>query len=180
MRGCLLVLLAACSASVDGNHTGDVDAPMADAQSSDAPPPVDARACAGGDARMAVADGSCVVRFDAAKTYADASAACVAFGAKLAILNSSERDAVARTLAGAADIFIGLTDQAVEATFVWSDGSALGYQNFYPGEPNDGAGNFPEDCIIVNGVRGGQWDDRRCVPDPNTGAGGMYPYFCLF
>lgn len=176
----VLVMLAACSASVDGN-AGDPDAAVPDdAPPIDSAPPIDARACAGGDARMAVADGSCIVRFDAAKTYADASAACMAFGARLAILNSSERDAVARTLAGAVDVFIGLTDQAVEATFVWSDGSALGYKNFYAGEPNDGGGNYPEDCIIVNGVRGGQWDDRRCVPDPNTGVGGVYPYFCMF
>jgi hypothetical protein len=177
----LVLLLAACSASVDGNSTGDIDAAVGDARSIDAAPqPTDARVCAGGDARMAVADGSCVVRFDAVTTYADAAAACVAFGAKLAILNSSERDAVARTLAGTANLFIGLTDQAVETTFVWSDGSALGYKNFYPGEPNDGNGTFPEDCIIVNGVRGGQWDDRPCAPDPNAGVPGMYPYLCLF
>ena len=181
MRFWLVGLLAGCTASVDGNRKGEVDAATPDAAAIDAAPIViDARPCAGGDARMAVGDGSCVVRFDAAKTYVDASAACVAFGARLAVVNSSERDAVARTLAGTADLFIGLTDQAVEATFVWSDGSALGYKNFYPGEPNDGNGNFPEDCIIVNGVRGGQWDDRPCATDPNTGVVGMYPYLCLF
>jgi len=178
---CCLVLLAACSASVDGNGTGDddVDAAVVDAQPVDTLP-IDARACAGGDARMVAPDGSCIVRFDAVKTYADAGAACTAFGARLAILNSADRDAVARTLAGTANLFIGLSDQAVEATFVWSDGSALGYKNFHLGEPNDGAGNFPEDCIVVNGVRGGQWDDRPCAPDPNAGVPGMYPYLCLF
>ena len=38
------------------------------------------------------------------------------------------------------DLWIGLTDQAVEGTFVWADGvplSPLSYSNWHPGEPND-------------------------------------------
>jgi len=177
---CWLIVLAGCSASVDGGGSGAVDAAAEpDALIDDAAPPIDARACAGGDARAPVSDGSCLVRFDAAKTFADASAACVAFGAKLAVINSAARDQVATTLAGATNLFIGLSDQAAETTFVWADGTALGYKNFYPGEPNDGNGDFPEDCIIVNGARGGQWDDRPCATQI-AGPPGIYPYFCLF
>ncbi|MEJ7600998.1 MAG: lectin-like protein [Kofleriaceae bacterium] len=176
MRWLLTVLLAACSASVDVKGTDA--APPADGPRDT--PPIDARPCEGGTGRGTAPDGACVVRFDTPATYADAAAACVAFGSQLAIVNTSERDALARTLAGATDLFIGLTDQATEGAFVWSDGTAVGYTNFYLNEPNDGSGVYPEDCIVINGVRGGQWDDRRCAPDPATGAGGVFPYLCMF
>lgn len=153
-------------------------AAIVDASATDAP--ADARACAGGDARMTAPDGSCVVYFAQPRTHAAASAACAQLAARLLIIRDAGTDAVARTLVGAEAAYIGLTDDAVEGTFRWVDGSALGYTNFAAGEPNDGAGNFAEDCALVAGPRGGQWDDRPCAPDAVAGVPGEYPYLCQY
>ncbi len=140
----------------------------------DAPPPP----CTGGDAAMRSPTGACFVLFRAPVTYANARAGCTSRGTRLAILRTAQDDQVARTLAGATlNVFIGLTDQATEGTFVWGDGSALTYTSWYMGEPNDGSGAYPEDCAVVAGPRGGAWDDRPCEPVPNVG-GGLYSYLC--
>jgi hypothetical protein len=174
---------AGCGASVDANPEDPLDAPI----TADAPPPPidapiapDTRICAGGDASMSAADGSCIVLFNQPLAFADARTACTAFGSQLAIIDSAERDLTARALAGGLDVFIGLTDQAQENLFKWVDGSPMVFSNFAAGEPNDANGAFPEDCIIVNGPRDGLWDDRPCAPDPTTTAPGVYPYLCLF
>jgi hypothetical protein len=184
MRWSLALALgvAACGASVDlGNQNAVVDAsddaPPIDAAVIDAPP--DARLCAGGDAAMLAPDGSCLVRFDTALTFADATAACTAFGARPAILTTAERDATARVLVGTANVWIGLHDQVTEGVFVWVDGTALGFSNFANGEPNNANNNFEEDCVIWAGNRPG-WDDRPCAPIAGVNTPGEYPYLCMF
>src|SRR5688572_15141358 len=132
----LLVACAACGATIQDDDPNNPDAAI----QSDAPPPIDAppvdapRACAGGDASMVAGDGSCVVRFNTPRTFDAAQAACVAFGAKLAVVTSAARDTAVRTLAGADNVFIGLTDSVVEGTFVWIDGTPLIFANFAMGE----------------------------------------------
>lgn len=178
-----VALLAGCGASVDNaNDPPDAktDAPAGtDDARVDAPPPVDARVCAGGDSHAAAPDGSCVVFFNQPKTFADAQAACIAFGSQLAILTDAQRESTARALVGTLDVFIGLTDQVQENVFVWVDGTPIQFANFATGEPNNANGAFQEDCIIIAGSRAG-WDDRPCAPDPATTTPGMYPYLCLF
>jgi hypothetical protein len=179
-RWLVLILLAgACGAEVggagiDGATTGPrLDAaPVGDA-------PIDAKPCTGGDARMSAPDGSCLVMIFTPQTFANASAACTAIGAHLAILRDAQADAAAEALAGARDTFIGLTDQLVEGTFRWGDGSALAFTNWGIGEPNDGGGQYPEDCAIIAGVRGGKWDDRPCAPITDVG-GGLYSTLCQY
>ncbi len=175
--------MAGCGAQV-GN--GDLPAPVPTDAPPDIPvtppdaPPDAPRACAGGDAAMAVGDGSCIVRFDTALPFAEADAACIAFNSRLAILDTPERDAVAAMLVGTDNVFIGLTDSAVEGTFVWVDGTPLTFDNFADGEPNNANGNFEEDCGMYSGSRAG-WDDRPCSNDvPNATSPGEYPYLCLF
>lgn len=180
-------LLAGCKAEL-GNGGGDdnlvvdgtlaVDGPLVDAPAADAP--VDARVCAGGDARATDMEGSCLVLFGTPRTWSNASAACMQLGARLLVIDDADTDLVARTLAGTKDVFVGLTDVVTENTFVWVDGTPLGYTNWRTGEPNDGNGNFAEDCGIINGVRGGQWDDRPCATDPAVGVLGEYPYLCQY
>lgn len=180
-------LLVGCKAEL-GNSGGDdnlvvdgspsSDTPLVDAPAADAA--VDARACAGGDARMTDMEGSCVVLFQTPRTWSNASAACTQFGAQLLVIDDADTDLVARTLAGTTDVFMGLTDVVTENTFVWADGTPLVYSNWRTGEPNDGNGNFAEDCGIINGVRGGQWDDRPCATDPQVGVLGEYAYLCQY
>jgi len=139
---------------------------------------VDARPCTGGDAAQASPSGACFFVFTAPATFAGARDACAAQGAHLAILRSAQDDQVAGALVGATGTaFIDLTDQATEGTFVWGDATAPAYTNWYPAEPNDGGGNYPEDCAVIVGARGGQWDDRPCAPVPDVG-GGSYAYLC--
>lgn len=181
MRWLLLVACTTgCGAAIGGgdNETPDapVNPPPIDAPDPDAPPP-DARLCAGGDAAMASGDGSCFVRFNQVLSFAAAQAACVAFGSQLAILNTAARDATAALLVGQDNVWIGLTDQVVENTFVWVDGSALVFTNFSTGEPNNANGQFQEDCIMYAGSRPG-WDDRPCAA--GAPALGEYAYLCMF
>lgn len=54
--------------------------------------------------------------------------------------------------------WIGLTDEAVEGTFVWDDGSKLEYSGWNIGEPNDY--RAAEDCVQIR--KGGGWNDISC------------------
>jgi hypothetical protein len=169
-----LACIASCGVKLDG-VAGDAsrDTPGAPGDA----PPVDARPCTGGDARMSSPTGTCYFLFTGPATYANAKTACAAAGGRLAVLRNAQDDAVAQALAGTLDVFFGLTDQVTEGTFVWDDGASLIYSDWYPGEPNDGGGVYPEDCGVINGRRGGAWDDRPCAPDPTAG-GGLYAYLC--
>lgn len=174
----VLVALAACGAEVPDDPGTQVDGPVGDAPPSDAP--ADARPCTGGDASTTAPDGSCLVFFGMPRTYGDAQAQCQLAGARLAILKTAEVDTVAEALVGTADTWIGLDDRATEGTFRWIDGSDLGFANWHLAEPNDGGGQYPEDCAIIAGARvGKQWDDRPCEPIPMIG-GGLYAVLCQF
>jgi len=64
--------------------------------------------------------------------------------------------------------WIGLNDQHNESQFVWSDGTpynASVYSNWYPGEPNDRAGE--EDCVELFRT---SWNDNVCEEE--------YGYIC--
>ena len=64
--------------------------------------------------------------------------------------------------------WIGLNDQRNESQFVWSDGTpynASVYSNWYPGEPNDRAGE--EDCVELFRT---SWNDNVCEEE--------YGYIC--
>lgn len=143
--------------------------------------PVDARPCEGGDMARMAPDGSCLVFVASPLTYVQAKAACAAMDAHLAFLKSAAVDAVAEDLVGTTDTWIGLTDLAVEGSFVWDDGTPLQYSNWHAGEPNDG-GNDPiaEDCVIIAGARTGKgWDDRPCDPSEYP-TSGMFAYLCHY
>jgi hypothetical protein len=184
VRWGVLLLLAGCGAQLEESSTA-ADAPIADSPiavvdgGGDAP--ADTRACTGGDAAQTAADGSCIVLFSAPLDFANADAACITFGSRLAILNTAAREATAAALVGTADVWIGLTDAAAEGTFVWVDDTPLTFSNFATDEPNNAGGAFEEDCAMYAGARGG-WDDRPCsAAVPNIGATPTsYPYLCLF
>jgi hypothetical protein len=87
---------------------------------------------------------------------------CNGFGTSLASIADAATNAA---LADAAltrtgnSIWIGFHDQAVEGTFAWSNGAAVTYTSWYPGEPNDSGG---EDCGSTNFAAVGYWNDYPC------------------
>ena len=61
-----------------------------------------------------------------------------------------------------AEIWIGLSDEAVEGKFVWvKSGRAVKYTNWADGEPNNGADLGDETCVhMYTGRR--RWNDLFC------------------
>jgi hypothetical protein len=115
----------------------------------------------------------CLLLVREPKAFVDARAGCAASGSQLAILTDSNRDALARELAGTLEVFIGLTDTVTEGVFEWVDGTPLDFRNFAMGEPNDVLPG--QDCVVIAGPT---WDDRPCAADPNNPIPGVYPYLC--
>jgi Lectin C-type domain len=142
-----------------------VDAGPIDMPQIEAPPdaPVDARVCAGGDARATDAAGRCFVAFrTAVKTRAAAELACKADAMELAIVTSAASNVVVQSLVTGIDAYLGATDAVTETQFLWPDGTGLTFSNFRAGEPNNGNGTLQEDCLVIEGGKGGTWDDRPC------------------
>ncbi len=54
-------------------------------------------------------------------------------------------------------VWIGLTDEINEGTFVWYDGTPVGFTNWRPGEPNSSG---DEDCVQI--FADGSWNDLNC------------------
>jgi hypothetical protein len=61
------------------------------------------------------------------------------------------------------DLWIGLTDQAVEGNFVWIDGTPVGYTNWDLNEPNDGAGGEDYTAMRQNNPAA-FWNDLADAP----------------
>jgi hypothetical protein len=178
-----LAVLAACNAHLGSDIGPNVIG--ADGNSADSgPPPVDApgpdaRACMGGDAHQS--DGtSCFLFFGTAKTWTQAKAACDALPGHLAKITSVAQNTIVAQLSLNTDSFIGATDAATEGTFLWEDGTPLTYMNFRTGEPNNGSGQYQEDCLVLSGKKSTDgWDDRPCTTGIVLGAG-AYPYVCEY
>jgi len=80
-------------------------------------------------------------------------------GGHLATIASAAENSFIRSLKGNGDMrgWIGLTDTATEGVYEWVTGEPFSYANWYPGEPNDYAGD--EDYVEFFG--NGQWNDNR-------------------
>jgi hypothetical protein len=180
-RLALAAACAGCGASIgaienqgpDGG--GQRDAPLA----IDAP--ADARACTGGDKGMQGPDGSCFLLFTAPKNFAGAMAACAAVSSHLAVIHTMADDVFAEQFVGTLDTLIGLTDQVTENTFVWVDNTAVTFKNFRIGEPNNGNGQFEEDCVVIAGSKVDKgWDDKPCATIAGIAQTGDFAYLCQF
>ncbi len=176
-----LVVAAGCGAKLADERSNLVpDASLP----SDAPvvtdgPAVDARPCMGGAAAMQEPGGACFVLFPAPKIRSDAEADCVALGGHLAAIKTAQSNAIVAALAvSSSAAFIGGTDLTTEGTFVWPDGTGVIYTNWRAGEPNNGNGAYEEDCIVIQGLLGGVWDDRPCASPPL--GSGSYAYVCSY
>lgn len=184
MRSVLVVaLVAGCGVKVDGtpNQTdGSTDSQGGRDAAIDSG--ADARPCVGGDENT-MAGGTCFLLFTTPRTWADANTACTNLQARLAIIDTAAKHTAAKTLAGARDAWIGLTDIAVEGTYRWVDPAVpFAFSMWHMDEPSNGAGVYEEDCTVIAGATARDWDDRPCSDAvPNAPAGCCsYAYMCQF
>ncbi len=111
------------------------------------------------------------------KTWQQAKDWAIGLGAHLATLTSEAEN---NFLTGP-EAWIGLTDEAVEGTFVWVTGEPFVYSNWFPGNPNNGGGI--EDHVFTNFFGTNKWVDHdgttfkpfiiefECNPTPAQTAG---------
>lgn len=98
----------------------------------------------------------------ARETWLQAEAEAVSLGGHLVAINDAPEQALVLQLFGGTERFwIGLTDQAVEGTFVWSNGDPVTYTNWLSGEPNNFLGD--EDYTIMNKNEAGKWNDVNVI-----------------
>lgn len=93
--------------------------------------------------------------------WADARTTCMGFGGDLVVIDDqAEQDFLLGQPLTAGPNYIGLSDEAVEGTFVWVDGTMLGFAAWGMGEPNDALEG--EDCAQL-GSADGAWNDIACA-----------------
>lgn len=93
-------------------------------------------------------------------TWADARTACMGFGGDLVIIDDQAEQDFLLGQPLAPVVFIGLSDEAVEGTFVWVDGSAPVFTAWGMGEPNNAFDG--EDCGQLD-VATAVWNDIACA-----------------
>lgn len=93
-----------------------------------------------------------------AGTWTASEAEAVGLGGHLVTINDAAEESALRAAFGGQEPFwIGLTDQAVEGSFVWISGEAVTYTHWNNGEPNN-LGD--EDYTLLNWNSGsGAWAD---------------------
>ena len=164
-----LVALVGCAHAIgDGEGIGgeadgpDAGSPVDDVdESPDAAPPAP---CNAGLANFEdPMTGACYMLFDNQQNWDAARVACEALGPDhhLATIAGADEGQLIATLAGNDDVWIAGSDSGNEDSWVWANGEPLAYTNWRSGEPNDGDGDG-EDCMVLEGERGGSWDDRDC------------------
>lgn len=180
--GLAIAATGGCGAELDDEGGPRSQLVDASTQATDAAvsPPIDARPCTGGMAAMQEPGGQCFVLFAGPKTRANAELDCVALGGHLAAVKTAASNAIVATLTAATPAaFLGGTDVVTENAYVWPDGTAATYTNWRMGEPNNGnGGGYEEDCMVIQGMLAGVWDDRPCAPPPI--GSGSYAYVCSY
>ena len=76
----------------------------------------------------------------------------------VAITSAAEQAFLTSAFGSSGYLWIGLSDQAAEGNWsTWSNGEAVTYSNWAPGEPNDW--DTGEDFAVMNWGQGGSWND---------------------
>ena len=60
------------------------------------------------------------------------------------------------------DVLLGINDIATEGVFRGTGGGPLTYTNWKSDEPDNGAPNGNEDCVVTLGSLSGKWADYDC------------------
>jgi hypothetical protein len=79
------------------------------------------------------------------------------------VSDAVEQAAIQNALFFPRNAWFGLSDIAVEGTYVWVDGTPYSYTNWSPGNPSDSGGN--EDCghLLAGGGMDYLWNDNNCA-----------------
>ncbi|KAL7381126.1 hypothetical protein ABVT39_000944 [Epinephelus coioides] len=117
-------------------------------------------------------NGRCYKYVATDMTWADAEIFCMSEGAHLVSIHSQDEQNFVRSLIRNFDhaegpTWIGISDAHKEGTWMWSDGSAVNFTNWYPGTPDSGD---TQNCAYTNCVT--QWNDYPCST--------YYPSVCAF
>jgi len=176
-RALALLALGGCAQIFDLDATSKIapDARVDAAPMRDAPGPPP---CTGGDTRSVdPVTGACYMFNTTPMTRDAARSVCQALGptTRLASIQSSSENALITSLIGANEAFLGGSDELLEGTFVWDDGTPVQLTNWNTGEPNDAGG--AEDCIEIIGSLNGKWNDVPCAPTA-TNTIGTFPFVC--
>ena len=100
---------------------------------------------------------------------------CSAVGGHLVtVLNDFEENVYVSSILPGIHFWIGYTDELVEGTFVWVDGSTSTYTNWANNDSNNSGPSANEDYTLINasGSGDGYWNDG----DNNS----SFPYVCEF
>jgi hypothetical protein len=96
-------------------------------------------------------------------SWPSAAASCQASGMNLVAMNDAAEESFVYTTArtySSQKFWTGFNDREVEGSFVWNNGDAVTYTNWYWGEPNN-IGN--EDCGQINRFYPAYgWNDEPC------------------
>ena len=106
-------------------------------------------------------------------SWTNAENTAVALGGHLATVRSqAEHDWIVSTWHNYQgidiDLWIGLTDQAVEGTFVWISGEPVTFTNWDTGEPNDGGGTGEDYADMRKNNPAAFWNDLPDAPPPTS------------
>ena len=88
------------------------------------------------------------------------------YGGDLVSITSTEESqwVVANPLTvGSGNVWIGLSDYAVEGDYKWEDGTSLSWTNWLSGQPSDGdSTDTMQDCVVMR-QSDGAWADNDCT-----------------
>ncbi|XP_059395442.1 CD209 antigen-like protein C [Carassius carassius] len=91
------------------------------------------------------------------KNWTESRRYCTERGADLVIINNSQKQDFVKKISCGAQTWIGLTDDDVNGTWTWVDGSTLTSGFWRPDEPN---GHLRENCTVTHSSG---WADYSCT-----------------
>ncbi|XP_023268088.1 lactose-binding lectin l-2-like [Seriola lalandi dorsalis] len=110
-------------------------------------------------------NGRCYKYLSTRMSWADAELHCVSEGANLVSIHSLEEEGFVKSLIKNFDpaqgpTWIGLSDTQKEGSWMWSDGSAVNFELWGAGQPDDYRGM--EDCVHDSYGNDLKWNDDPC------------------